>query len=74
MPSPADTAVVLTLRQRLAQPGQSMSSIASTTGVSKRWLEMFRSGDIPKPGLENLLAVATHYGFTIELKRERKAA
>lgn len=42
-----------------------MTEIARATGVSKRWLELMRAGDIPKPGIENLEAVVAYFGHRI---------
>lgn len=51
---------------KLSQPEQSMAQIAAATGLSKRWLEMMRSGDIPNPGSASLEKIAAYYGHEFQ--------
>lgn len=57
--------VAVKIRELLAQPGQSMTAVARATGISKRWLEMMRAGEIDKPGVPHLERLARHYGYRI---------
>lgn len=61
----ATPGVAVKIRELLAQPGQSMTAVARATGISKRWLEMMRAGEIDKPGVPHLERLAQHYGYRI---------
>lgn len=74
---PESTDITSFVRAKLSEPGESMAVIARATGVSKRWLEMMRSGLIPKPGIQHLESVARHYGYEVrpvKVSTDREAA
>lgn len=56
------------IRERLAQPGQSLADVARATGISRRWLDMMRAGEISKPGLPHLERLAAHYGYRLAVR------
>lgn len=67
-PTDPDRDVAEFIRDRLAQPGQSLADVARATGISRRWLDMMRAGEIAKPGLPHLERLAAHYGYRLALK------
>ena len=45
-----------------------MADVARATGISRRWLDMMRAGEITKPGLPHLERLAAHYGYRLALR------
>jgi predicted transcriptional regulator len=54
------------VRERLNEPGVSLSDVAAATGISRRSLQMLRSEGVDNAWTENVEKLARHFGFRFE--------